>query len=113
MSSRWQPIETAPKDGTRILLFWPSWTYEVQHYGDRPEISIGWWTTNSRLSTTHADGWPKHSAGYVAQLKEAAIFSDSYFTDQSEQDCYGQAQSHNAPTYWQPLPKPPTNKDDK
>lgn len=30
----WQPIETAPRDGTRVLLYREEW--------DHPEI-IGWW----------------------------------------------------------------------
>lgn len=32
--SEWQPIETAPKDGTRVLLFRRGWAESV---------SVGWW----------------------------------------------------------------------
>lgn len=29
----WRPIETAPKDGTKVLLFWPQ----------RPPADVGWY----------------------------------------------------------------------
>lgn len=35
-ASPWQVIETAPKDGTRIWLFWPE-----AHPDDRQ--TVGWW----------------------------------------------------------------------
>jgi hypothetical protein len=51
--SNWQPIETAPKDGENILMFWPYWGQEAM---------IGWydfyhsqWISNSALSTFDQD----------------------------------------------------------
>jgi hypothetical protein len=39
----WQPIETAPRDGTRILV-WPAWGATTQ--GSRAEIVL--WTERPR-----------------------------------------------------------------
>lgn len=111
----WQPIETAPRDGRRVLLFWPSYAYEVAECGDRPAIDIGWWTVNSRLGDEYHDpGTGKlvfksgaMSAEKKAHLEALGIVSPAYFTNTDEADCYGQAQAHNAPTHWLPLPNAP------
>lgn len=96
----WQPVETAPRDGTRVLLYWPSWAYEFEDRGDRPLVPIGWWTTNYRMQA-------KPGSDLEKELRTHGVGSESYFTDQNEQDCYGQAQVHNAPSHWQPLPDAP------
>lgn len=35
--TNWQPIETAPRDGTRVLLF---------RHGPNNQIVCGWWNTD-------------------------------------------------------------------
>ena len=70
----WQPISTAPRDGTHILL------------SCGPEVWFGWWQDRKK----HAGEW---------------VFADP--------DC---AEGINGwiagygPTYWHPLPPPPTDK---
>lgn len=82
----WQPIETAPKDGTRILIYWPSYLYEYDGFGIEPgeeKIAIGWWFENPRL----------------------ALLTSGYFHDQHELDDCGLAHPAHAPTHWMPLPE--------
>lgn len=113
--SDWQPIETAPRDGARVLLFWPSFAYEPEERGERPAVDIGWWTVNSRLADEYHDpvtGELVFRSGTMSEankvaLLELGIVSPAYFTNTLEMDCYGQAQVHNAPTHWMPLPEQP------
>jgi hypothetical protein len=75
--SNWQPIETAPKDGTHILAW-------------------------SRYDEPHIVGWSGAGAGRGRWLSYGcdgpAISSQSDFgTDYQE----------SMPTHWQPLPEPP------
>jgi hypothetical protein len=51
--SEWQPIETAPKDGTDLLLWWPYWS-KIPVHG---YWSLGEWASLSAIS--EGDG-PTH-----------------------------------------------------
>ena len=46
MNEEWQPIETAPKDGTRILVFTPgeSWLSAA------PKQHVAYWRTNEHYA---------------------------------------------------------------
>jgi hypothetical protein len=101
----WRPIETAPKDGRRILIYWPNYSYEVQGPGE-PLIDIGWWTKNSRLNESSINWRPRLSASELLGLGESEA-SDEYFTNTGEWDCYGLSIKRHAPTHWLPLPPPP------
>src|SRR6202043_2667883 len=76
--SEWQLIETAPKDGTHILVcnatipFTSSWTFN-----QRPPAVVHWWD------------WEEDESGFY--LSSGGLESDHPF---------------NA-THWMPLPKPP------
>ena len=48
----WQPIETAPRDGARVLL----WPRIMQHTGER-RVEIGYW---------HQPANPNHTGFWVA-----------------------------------------------
>jgi hypothetical protein len=63
VSASWQPIETAPKDGTNVLLFdgkavgYGGWM-SAEDQGAEPEeahlIAVGWWSVDlSDNSPTH------------------------------------------------------------
>ncbi len=73
----WQPIETAPKDGTHILLFIES------------KIIEGWWEKREY------DGpWPM-----VLELWKTIWLS--------EHGCGCCAEDNDDPTHWMPLPEGP------
>lgn len=79
----WQSIETAPKDGSRVLCWAKSF--------DRPCILI--WKTNHRIVDAHKAG-------------EAAELAESYFGDEDEYDDYELAEEAGGPTHWFPFPLP-------
>ena len=76
--SEWQPISTAPKDGTRILVFDVS-----EHYGDEPK------GTNITV------------VRYVSYSKKDYRSPGGYWDSP-----YGPCRADNA-THWMPLPNPP------
>jgi hypothetical protein len=75
--TEWQPIATAPKDGTTILLYWP-------HYPEEQSgvVWLGRWKQNDRLAK-------------------------AYFSDTCEWDDFELSEPRHAPSHWQPLPPPP------
>jgi hypothetical protein len=79
--SRWQSIKTAPKDGTKIIGFWPS-------FREGHQIEITYF-----VNTEHRDyGKTTFTAQY-------------WFTSVMQ---FGG--EHPAPSHWMPLPKPPKRK---
>lgn len=75
----WQPIETAPKDGTVVLLF-GTFAGEISGVSDGKEMHIGYWK-NGRSDYDGNDWW--RLAG-----------GDAY-------TCWMR------PTHWMPLPEKP------
>ena len=77
----WQPIETAPKDGTTILLYKP----DERMVGEY--ILAGYWGE-----------WPGQGECWIAcDGKPQGYYSPTAECDQGY------------PTKWQPLPAPPEN----
>jgi hypothetical protein len=73
----WQPIETAPKDGTEVLLFipvnWGETFQEVPRIGNGNHVEAAWYNPTRRLWLNRLDQWIKEQT----------------------------------PTHWMPLPEPP------
>jgi hypothetical protein len=77
--SEWQPIETAPKDGTRVLITGGVWM----------DTRLAWPFDNQK-ALTHVE---------IAQYLEGDGFVISDFSDGTYEIA--------KPTHWMPLPAPP------
>jgi len=85
LMSQWQPIETAPKDGTEILL-----------YNEEGNIESGNWVEAEPDGTDCMGsdaGWMSFSG---LTFPGRSFGNPDYFTKQQA-----------PPTHWMPLPEPP------
>jgi hypothetical protein len=108
-SDEWQPIETAPKDGTKVLLYWPIWGSDCD-YGDDEPVCVAYWknlTVEEMYDTNENDpqrqkilvgGWLFSSA---ALLKEQTNDLDDMA------DALSYSIGKDGPTHWMPLPEAP------
>ena len=79
--SEWQPIETAPRDGTVVLVWWPDfWVND----GELTDEIVG---GQCCVSCNRFGEWQR-------EVTYAAILDDDF-------------EPAEEPTHWQPLPTPP------
>lgn len=76
----WQAIDSAPRDGTKILAYSPSWG-----------IVVTWWTRGFAGSPPMIDGWREEDDDGM----------DRVFRDYPGLE-------PEVPTHWMPLPDKPT-----
>jgi len=82
----WMPIETAPKDGRKIILFY-------RNRNDKARTVMASWVTDEEAAETDEDG-----VGLTAGWYEAIDNWDDYTAV---------AIHEGEPTHWMPLPPPP------
>ena len=92
--SGWQSIETAPKDGTPVLLLAAAYTDEIwdETINHPAKCTIGVWNPEG-------DSWTDEYGGYegdICQLTVTGSWSSS-----------GGWFQPNEVTHWMPLPEPP------
>jgi hypothetical protein len=84
---QWEPIETAPRDGCRVLCGFPDGTWDGLV-----------WKTNTRIVYAHERG-------------EYLDLAASYFGVPSEMDDWDYAKPKNFPHAWLPLVCAPTKEE--
>jgi hypothetical protein len=87
----WRSIETAPKDGTRVLL----WARNCGFPGETETIMIGWFGGVAHKSWINDEPL----SGWRATLGEI---------EGHDEDGYSAVDSHIVPLAWHALPEPPT-----
>lgn len=101
----WQPIETAPRDGTSILLLSKEYTVEADinggPYHHPARAAIGKWDKDG-------DSWCDQYGRYLDD--DDVDFDSVTLTDTGFWSSGGGWFQPNEVTHWMPLPKPPTTK---
>jgi len=89
--SEWQPIETAPKDGTEILAY--------SEQGCTGTMLIRWCALIDFISEKDAERMAGRGATEDELVSNDWFYADFVHGDRLSSDCY--------PSHWQPLPEPP------
>lgn len=87
----WQPIETAPKDGTEILA--------VSESSCTGVMLVRWIALQDFITTSEAEDFADQGMSESSLEEPDWFFADFVCGGRLSPDCY--------PTHWMPLPDPP------
>lgn len=91
--SEWKDIDTAPKDGTHVLLYAP--VQEHQGKPTEPRLTYGYWDTPEHGKYLGDCGGSCRCPEYDDPHPPYWFSDDGGFTEE------------HPPTHWMPLPEPP------
>ena len=105
--SRWEPIETAPRDGTHILVYY---NHDADPYYES-ETHLTHYAVWAECTSDFMDGTGVCIAAWQPKIWEATDdYGGGYYLPASwfafQNDDYEKAVN---PTHWQPLPEPPND----
>ena len=97
MTAEWQPIETAPKDGTRVLLAYPNsfqkWRRIIAFYAAKLTVE----------QNDNSEDWCEYD-----EANDRYCLPEGWYECIDNWDYYSYVHvSENLPTHWLPLPPPP------
>ena len=102
-NGNWQSIQTAPMDGTRILVYAPYFGYDLEDDGCncRHGILIAGYETDCMF------GLYRDNQGKLQNVSAWVVFTDNGAAGE-----YGGSDYYTKPTHWMPLPTPPNEAND-
>lgn len=95
----WMPIDTAPRDGSAMLLYVPE-AVSATGYSEMPpsarHVVIGWHGFN-------CDDYPKEKPSWVCSYEDTQTFQGSEYTGSWTEYSWQTV----SPTHWMPIPGAP------